>query len=840
LCAVQKLANKSILARDSPFAARNLSPRFWEERPMRLRMLALGIFASLSQVACSGSTSTPGAVGKLTLSSCSSDGSICPVNTLLSNGSTVLIKITALDPSGAAGSGVVTLTPGAGSINNKASDTVTLSSMGEGTAIYSCDVRLDSGCASTATISASWTTVKATVRVTLTAAIPASDGGTTDAGIPVTDAGPSTTATATISFASVTPVSIASQDARATGLPTSAEMSFLVDSVSTLVPGGPVTLTPLAGVVVTFSTPLGENLLALSSGTATTDANGVVTVIAASRTGQGVGHVIAALPLGFGTARGSVGIFGPPSSVVELAEIPNVLGIQGSGIQETGLMTFLVSDAYGTPVPAAQIDFTQSQPQLITLNATSGSTDATGHVSIAYSSGPEVGITSITATAHGTTASGIHAVAVRGARPSASGFYFRCEHGALPVYDLITGYSTTLCHVRLSDRFGNRVGIPTPVNFATEAGAISASVVTTGFDPTNPTSPAEGTATITFSTDVGNGSSPADVVPLEADTNVNQYPQRRAQAEPRHTVGGQVLNPRDQLVTIIAWTQGEEAFVDANHNGKYDQGELFVDEGDPYLDENDDNQYDQVVANGQYEPRFCGATSAGVCPAYIPPNGKWDAQTTIWAPTWIVFAGDLTISTVPSGATTPLGFSPSSCADYLDAPNNDGLHSSSISAPVYVYDQWGNTPVAGTHYEVLPSSLSGALLTLDDATLANTFPQAETFGAFGSLGEGFTYGAVSAANGGPCTTGNGTQCVFNMHFNSFDLGLRGTVNIINNTTSSDTPGVHYAACLPIQSGVSRGNQPPEQFAFSVGVFDQAGALIGSGYYAGSEVITKNP
>lgn len=800
---------------------------------MRLRMLALGIFASLSQVACSGSTSTPSTVGKLTLSSCSADGSICPVNTLLSNGATVLIKIAALNSSGAAGSGVVTLTPGAGSINNKASDTVTLDAMGAGTAIYSCDIRLDSGCASTATISASWTTVKATVRVTLTAAITASDGGTTDAGIPVADAGPSTTATAEIFFASVTPVSIASQDASATGLPTSAEMSFLVESLNTPLTGGTNTLTPLAGVVVTFSTPFGENLLALSSGTATTDANGVVTVIASSRTGLGVGHVVATLPLGFGFARGSVGIFGPPSSVVETAETPNVLGIQGSGIQETGLMTFVVRDAYGTPVPDAQIDFTQSQPQLITLNSTSSFTDGIGQVQVAYSSGPEVGVTSITATAHGTMASGIHSVAVRGARPSASGFYFRCDKGSLEVYDLITGYSTTTCHVRLSDRFGNRVGVPTPVNFATEAGAITATAVTKPFDPADPESPTEGTATVTFSTDMGNGSSPADVVPLEADTNVNQYPRRRTQAEPRHSVGGQVLNPRDQLVTMIAWTQGEESFVDANHNGKYDPGELFVDEGDPYLDENDDNQYDQVVANGQYEPRFCGSTAAGVCPAYQPPNGKWDSQTTIWAPTWMVFSGNQTISLTPSGASTTGGFSPSSCADYVDAPNNDGLHSSIISSPIYVYDQWGNTPPAGTTYLVDPLSFLGGFVGFDtEVGLFGTKPELESFGAFGSIGEGFTYGPVSSATGGPCTTANGTQCVFNLHFNDFDLGSRGTLVIDNTVLSSSPPTTHFAACNPAQAGVSQGANPPRFFEFSIDVVSASQILIGVGSFTG--------
>ena len=46
---------------------------------------------------------------------------------------------------------------------------------------------------------------------------------------------------------------------------------------------------------------------------------------------------------------------------------------------------------------------------------------------------------------------------MRGAKPSANGFYFRCEHASLAVYDNIGEFESMTCTVRLTDRFGNRV-----------------------------------------------------------------------------------------------------------------------------------------------------------------------------------------------------------------------------------------------------------------------------------------------------------------------------------------------------------------------------------------------
>jgi hypothetical protein len=40
-------------------------------------------------------------------------------------------------------------------------------------------------------------------------------------------------------------------------------------------------------------------------------------------------------------------------------------------------------------------------------------------------------------------------------------------------------------------------------------------------------------------------------------------------------------------VTLLAYTEGEEVFVDANGNNKFDSGETFYDMGQPFLDANE-------------------------------------------------------------------------------------------------------------------------------------------------------------------------------------------------------------------------------------------------------------
>jgi hypothetical protein len=101
--------------------------------------------------------------------------------------------------------------------------------------------------------------------------------------------------------------------------------------------------------------------------------------------------------------------------------------------------------------------------------------------------------------------------------------------------------------------------------------------------------------------------------------------------EPNHMEQGIIHNPRDGLLTIVFYADGEEGFVDANANGEYDPGESFAgqDLGEPYVDADDNNQYDpgeqflDVDENGQWSPA----------------DGRWSGETKVWTATHLMFTG---------------------------------------------------------------------------------------------------------------------------------------------------------------------------------------------------------
>lgn len=89
------------------------------------------------------------------------------------------------------------------------------------------------------------------------------------------------------------------------------------------------------------------------------------------------------------------------------------------------------------------------------------------------------------------------------------------------------------------------------------------------------------------------------------------------------------MNPRDNLVTMIAITAGEEAFTDSNNNGIQDDNEPYVDLTEPFVDSNDNGTWDNderfVDVNG--DKKWTGK------------NNKWDASTLIWTQEKILWTG---------------------------------------------------------------------------------------------------------------------------------------------------------------------------------------------------------
>jgi len=105
---------------------------------------------------------------------------------------------------------------------------------------------------------------------------------------------------------------------------------------------------------------------------------------------------------------------------------------------------------------------------------------------------------------------------------------------------------------------------------------------------------------------------------------------RRTDPERKAEDGSPIINnPRDNLVSMIAVTSGEENYDDLNNNGQYDDGEPFVDLTEPFVDNNDDGTWEEgeryvdTNNNGQWDGK----------------NGKFDANTLIWVQERILWTG---------------------------------------------------------------------------------------------------------------------------------------------------------------------------------------------------------
>ncbi len=93
------------------------------------------------------------------------------------------------------------------------------------------------------------------------------------------------------------------------------------------------------------------------------------------------------------------------------------------------------------------------------------------------------------------------------------------------------------------------------------------------------------------------------------------------------TVTWRSQNPKSAngIVHVIAYTRGEESFLDVNGNDKYDLGETFTDISEPYVDSNENGSYDAGAEQFIDENH----------------NGVWDKPSGIYTGTQCV--GDVTV-----------------------------------------------------------------------------------------------------------------------------------------------------------------------------------------------------
>ena len=108
-------------------------------------------------------------------------------------------------------------------------------------------------------------------------------------------------------------------------------------------------------------------------------------------------------------------------------------------------------------------------------------------------------------------------------------------------------------------------------------------------------------------------------------------------------------------MTVLAYADGEEHFIDANNNNRHDPGELFEDLGLPYLDKDESRSFLAAYTNlvtGTDEgdmsyPLPAGASGTAVCPGNSniglsvagTCNATWDGNTQVRRAIVVIFSG---------------------------------------------------------------------------------------------------------------------------------------------------------------------------------------------------------
>ncbi len=218
---------------------------------------------------------------------------------------------------------------------------------------------------------------------------------------------------------------------------------------------------------------------------------------------------------------------------------------------------------------------------------------------------------------------------------SASQFDFSCDHAVLAWDEgRAPTNASAACRVHVATQSGAPVS-GASVRFLTEAGWFDEA--TTDLN-----------GTVTAAHHVGEGA-PAITTPdggtvlpgwfVLSQRTADGGTSEPGRVDPLHQVAGP-MNPRDNLVSLVAMVRGDEAFDDRNGDGRWDDGEAFEDLGEPWLDTDDNGVHDEG------EP-FIDVDGDGV---WTAGDGKWSHDALIWKQTAVVWLGAINPLDVTSAA----------------------------------------------------------------------------------------------------------------------------------------------------------------------------------------------
>jgi hypothetical protein len=593
---------------------------------------------------------------------------------------------------------------------------------------------------------------------------------------------------------------------------------------------------PAPNMDVTLATTAGT----LSALSGTTDSNGTVTVTFTAPATPGVAVITATADL-VPTVKGTATITIPRLGSLQIPDpyaLHPIMGVRSSGWNELGGVLVQVLDDLGQPYPdglAVRFEHrtlggsTFGDPTTACVPAATGcvaypgaiwggadAVDETGLASAPLVSGTLAGTLVVTAT---TTAGGVTRtvtlpnVSVIGAKANLANLSIQCSPRNVPAlaeHDCSTSWvdAPITCAALLKDRFNNLLGTSTQVVFASEAAAVGQVAWTPAYDPEaqGPDQADLGTATQIFQT-LGAGL-PFDVAPQGNEDSVD------------HGLDGcgvRTHNPRDGVVTIVAVTDGEEAFFDANGSGAYEAGEPFVDQGEPFIDQDDDGAYTAATATSAGE-WFLDVDGDG---AYTPGNLAWDASAKIWTQTVVVYTSYAQQVVADAATPTFLG------TRWVDG-FTDACTATPAPAPFLVYAKVTGPPEippSSEGFVVVASDMNLNRLhggtTYDVEVLGDGKVQATYWGLESYADDlGMFYRYWPCDQGGACAsqcraTGAAAPCTMAPSISAFSCGIAAGVTITGgdepdgwNTVqwSVDTPYDLYLGGKVMHSGETFGGE----------------------------------
>jgi hypothetical protein len=507
----------------------------------------------------------------------------------------------------------------------------------------------------------------------------------------------------------------------------------VVDQTGTLYTAAPVTVTfnsPCVSQGLATITASAPSTVGPTAGTVVTaSGNATATYIAKGCSGADVVTATALVGKSALTATTTVTVAAATvGSIQFVSATPTTIGLKGTGLGETSTVIFKVVDSTGGARPGASVSFSlNTTVGGMSISPATGTSAADGTVQTVVSSGTQHTSVRVTATiaspalstqssvltvTTGIPSSNGFSIAVGAATYGGTASTFACPN--VEAYD-IDGVSVPVT-VRLADRYNNPAPDGTAVAFTTDGGHVVGSCTT----PSGPTSPGDGTCTATW-------------------TSANPRPQLGDDNPPLRGKG---------RATILATAIGEESFTDTNGNGFWDSGEPFVNLGEPFRDDNENNAYD----SGEY---FLDFNKNGVRDAGDGTfKGITCSGTTCSTSTLAIGANHLIIMSSSAAAVafvSATGF----------AGNGAGLtivHSTSGSVTINVADTNGNSMAAGTKVVVSADASAGTL-----TQTPNPFVIGCNAGV-GGQNTGFSFTAAGTPASGNITiqviSPNGTDSVF--------------------------------------------------------------------------------